>query len=250
LNTCLVIPTYNEKENIRRVVEAIKGVNLHDLTLLFVDDNSPDGTADEIRSVCESEPWVKLLERDAKKGIGSAYTDGFRRALLEERPDVLIEMDADLQHPPQALPALLDAIQRGADVAIASRYTEGGGIEEWGGGRRMLSRGANTFARMILGLKVKDCTSGIRAYRRVAVERIVNSRLPAKGFEFQVATLYLLKTDAKMVEVPYSFGPRRAGKSKLDALDVVRFFVNVVGMSIRGIPEKADSSGTSTKESP
>jgi len=234
LNICLVIPTYNEKANVRPVVEAIKGVNLHNLTLLFVDDNSPDGTGDEIRSIGRTEPWVKLLERDSKKGIGSAYTDGFSLALREEKPDVLIEMDADLQHPPQTLPVLLEAIERGADVAIASRYTKGGGTDQWGGVRRIVSMGANTFARVLLRLKVRDCTSGIRAYRRIAVERIVNSRLPAKGFEFQVATLYLLKTHMKMVEVPYSFGPRREGKSKLGVLDVIRFFFSVVGMSIKG----------------
>jgi dolichol-phosphate mannosyltransferase len=231
-----VVPTYNERENIRPVVEGIKAVGIPDLSLLFVDDSSPDGTGEEIRMVSRDEPWISLLERDSKKGIGSAYTDGFRLALESYDPDVLIEMDADLQHPPQALSGLLNVIRSGADVAIASRYAKGGGIEEWGGGRRMISRGANAYARLLLGLSVRDCTSGIRAYRRSAAERIVRSSLPAKGFEFQVATLYLLKTGMKMVEIPYSFGPRRAGRSKLGIRDVLRFFFSVIVISLRGIP--------------
>jgi len=141
-------------------------------------------------------------------------------------------MDADLQHPPSALPALLKAIEEGADLAIASRYMEGGGVEGWGWGRRLISRGANSYARLMLRLPVMDCTSGFRAYTLETARKVVDASLPAKGFEFQVATLYLLRKGTKMVEVPYRFSPRRRGKSKLGPWDMVRFFLSVFRMAL------------------
>jgi len=231
MKTCIVVPTFNERENVQGLVERVRSVGVPDLNLLFVDDNSPDGTQETIRQISAREPWVKLMARESKKGIGSAYIDGFRYATETLAPDVLVEMDADLQHPPSALPGLLAAIEGGADVAIASRYMEGGGVVGWGRGRRLVSRGANAYARFILGLPVMDCTSGFRAYRRATAARIVGAKLPAKGFEFQVATLYLLRKEAKMVEVPYVFSRRRAGKSKLGVGDMARFFIGVLRLS-------------------
>jgi dolichol-phosphate mannosyltransferase len=228
----VVIPTYNEIENVVPVVSALKATGIDDLVVLFVDDGSPDGTSGEIARVSKTEKWVNLLERDSKKGIGSAYRDGFRYAIERLDPEVLVEMDADLQHPPGALRTLLDAVGGGADVAIASRYMAGGGVEGWGRGRRIVSGGANSLARSLLGLPVRDCTSGFRAYRKDCAERIVNARLPAKGFEFQVATLHLLKDGTRMVEVPYTFTHRKAGKSKLGLTDVARFFLSVLKMSV------------------
>jgi dolichol-phosphate mannosyltransferase len=232
LKPCVVVPTYNERQNVRALVDKVKSVGVPGLTLLFVDDSSPDGTADEIREISLREPWVRILVRDSKKGIGSAYRDGFRHAGETLDPDALVEMDADLQHPPAVLPELLKAIDAGADVAIASRYVPGGGVEGWGRGRRVVSRGANAYARFALRLSVRDCTSGFRAYARGAAATVVESSLPAKGFEFQVATLYLLRKSARMVEVPYTFSYRRAGKSKLGLGDMTRFFFNVLRLSL------------------
>ena len=234
MKTCVVVPTYNEKENVEGLVQRLKSVGVSDLTLLFVDDNSPDGTQEAIREVSKSEPWVFLLAREAKKGIGSAYVDGFRHAAATLDPDILVEMDADLQHPPSALPDLLKAIDGGADVAIASRYMQGGGVVGWGRARRLISKGANAYSRFMLGLPVMDCTSGFRAYTRACAVKVTTARLPAKGFEFQVATLFLLKQGAKMVEVPYVFSPRRAGKSKLGPGDMTRFLAGVAKLSLRG----------------
>ena len=232
MKTCVVVPTYNEKENVGGLVQKVKSLGVANLELLFVDDNSPDGTQEEIRGISASEPWVRLLARESKKGIGSAYCDGFRHAAEALGPDVLVEMDADLQHPPSALPDLLRAIQDGADVAIASRYMQGGGVLGWSMGRRLVSKGANAYARFMLGLPVMDCTSGFRAYTKAMAAKIVGASLPAKGFEFQVATLHLLRKEAKMVEVPYMFSPRRAGKSKLGPGGMARFFIRVLRLSL------------------
>ena len=229
---CVVIPTYNEKENVHALVESIEEARLNDLSVLFVDDSSPDGTAEEVRRVAESRPWVRILVRENKRGIGSAYQDGFKEAILQTRATILVEMDADLQHPASALPELLEAIGRGADVAVASRYVEGGGISGWSRWRRLLSRGANAYARTLLRLQVRDTTSGFRAYTSRAAEELAGPSLPAKGFEFQVAALYHLKRSCKIVEVPYVFVTRKAGKSKLRLWDTLRFFFSVMRISI------------------
>ncbi len=231
---CVVVPTYNERENVRALVQAIEDAHVPRLRLLFVDDSSPDGTAEVVREISESRPWVGLLLRSRKTGIGSAYQDGFRAAIAETDADILIEMDADLQHPPSAIPELIEAIGNGADVALASRYVQGGGISGWGRFRRLVSRVANGYTRFMLGLRARDTTSGLRAYSRRSASAIASANLPAKGFEFQVASLYLLKDQANVVEVPFVFVKRTAGKSKLGVGDMVRFFFAVARMSFSG----------------
>jgi dolichol-phosphate mannosyltransferase len=141
-------------------------------------------------------------------------------------------MDADLQHPPSFIGKLVSAIEGGADVAVASRYIPGGGSTGWSLWRRTVSRGANLYARTLLGLKVKDATSGFKAYSRAAAELMANAGLPTKGFEFQVASIRLLQRSMKIVEVPYTFSARAAGASKLRFTDVVRFFFSVLRMSL------------------
>jgi len=225
---CVVVPTYNEKENIAPLVESLERSDVLGLSLLLVDDSSPDGTSEEVKRLSEGRLWIHLLERPKKMGIGSAYQDGFKAAINSIDPDVLVEMDADLQHPASALPRLVEAVNGGADVVIASRYIPGGGISGWGRLRRVVSRGANAYARTMLRLKVKDATSGYRAFSRAAAEAVARSELPAKGFEFQVATLHLLKDKWRIVEVPFTFTERTAGRSKLGLADVARFFVAVL----------------------
>ncbi|HUI86844.1 MAG TPA: polyprenol monophosphomannose synthase [Nitrososphaerales archaeon] len=225
---CMVIPTYNEKENVGPLLERIGSIRKEGQEVLFVDDSSPDGTADLIREAAGREAWVHLYSRGSKKGIGSAYLEGFQEAIDRLQADVVVEMDADLQHPPEQIPALLQAVEGGADVAIGSRYVKGGGSRGWGSLRKLVSWGANWQARTFLRLGVNDCTSGFRAYRKRAAQKLISARLPATGFEFQVAALFALKTDMKMVEVPYVFDVRTAGKSKLGPKAVVRFFAYVV----------------------
>jgi dolichol-phosphate mannosyltransferase len=229
---CVVVPTDNEKENIEAVVQATKSAGVPGLTLLFVDDSSPDGTADVIGEEMASEPWVKLLRRKSKLGIGTAYQDGFNEAIATLSPNVLVEMDADLQHPPSLIPSLVGAVRAGADVAVGSRYVEGGSAPKWSLWRRTVSRVANAYSRTLLGIPVRDATSGFRAYSVRAAEAVAAADLPARGFEFQVASLHLLKTKMKIVEVPYSFAPRAAGRSKLGLYDMARFSVAVMRMAL------------------
>ena len=228
---CVVVPTYNEKDNVAPLVESIERAGVPDLSMLFVDDSSPDGTSHEVMRLAAVRPWIHLRVRPGKMGIGSAYQDGFREAVESLGPDLMVEMDADLQHPASALPALVAAISNGADVAVCSRYVPGGGISGWGWVRRTVSRGANAYARLMLGLRVKDATSGYRAFSLAAARTIAAAELPVKGFEFQVATLHLLKGRSKIVEVPFTFSVRTAGKSKLGFADVARFFVAVLRMA-------------------
>ena len=229
---CLVIPTYNERENIGALLEALKPVRNPDTAVLFVDDSSPDGTADLIREAATRDPTIRVMVRKEKMGIGSAYQDGFREALNTLSPAIVVQMDADLQHPPSTITGLVKAVSEGADVAIASRYVPGGGSSGWSSGRRLISKGANAYARTLLGLKIRDATSGFRAFSKAATEEIVGSDLPAKGFEFQVATIRILQKKFKIVEVPYTFSTRSAGTSKLGFVDVLRFFFSVIRVSV------------------
>jgi dolichol-phosphate mannosyltransferase len=230
---CLVVPTYNERDNIVPFLGAVRAAHNESLGVLFVDDSSPDGTADVIRSEAAHDPMVNLMVRKEKMGIGSAYQEGFREAINSLSPAVIVQMDADLQHPPSAIASLVAAVEGGADGAVGSRYVSGGGSSGWSRWRRIVSRGANAYARTLLGLKVRDSTSGFRAYRRGAAEVIAKVGLPTKGFEFQVASIRLLQREKmKLVEVPYTFSVRTAGTSKLKFADVVRFFFSVLSLSL------------------
>ncbi|MGD0395662.1 MAG: polyprenol monophosphomannose synthase [Nitrososphaerales archaeon] len=229
---CAVVPTYNERENIERLVEEVRGAAISGLTLLFVDDTSPDGTGDVIREISSRDPSVKLLVRRRKTGIGSAYQDGFRKAISSVAPDIIIEMDADLQHPPSAIRDLVRAVQAGADVAVGSRYIAGGGVSGWSLWRRTVSKGANAYARTMLRIKVRDATSGFRAYTKAKAEQIADTAMPAKGFEFQVASLHLLRNGSRFTEVPYTFAARAAGKSKMGLTDIARFFFSVIRIAL------------------
>ena len=233
MKICLVVPTYNERDNIAPFLGAVRAVCDQSVSVLFVDDSSPDGTADVIRGEAAHDPMVNLMVRKEKMGIGSAHQDGFREALKSLSPAIIVQMDADLQHPPSAIASLVAAVEGGADVAIASRYIPGGGSSGWSRWRRIVSRGANAYARTLLGLKVRDATSGFRAYGKAAAEVIAKVGLPTKGFEFQVASIRLLQREKmKLVEVPYTFSVRSAGTSKLKFADVVRFFFSVLSLSL------------------
>ena len=232
--TCIVIPTYNERDNIEPLVTALEGERIPGLRVHFVNDSSPDGTSEAIRSAAASRPWVALLQRGGKQGIGSAYQEGFRKALSDAGTEVVLEMDSDLQHPAAAVPDLLRALGQGADVAVGSRYVTGEGIPRWSLFRRWVSKGANAYARWVLGLGVRDATSGLRAYRRSAAEAIAGASLPAKGYEFQVASLYCLKGDYRIAEVPFVFGSRAAGESKLGVADGLRFLFAVPRIALWG----------------
>jgi len=234
----VVVPTYNEKENIeefRRRLEPVLESMGGRMTVLFVDDNSPDGTGAEIRRLMQSTPEFRLLERDEKKGLGTAYLEGFRRALESLDPDMVVEMDADLQHPPEVLEALVDKVASGgADVAIASRHVTGGSFKSMNWRRRTISKGASWFSRTVLGLGVKDTTAGFKALRKSAVECLLAHPPRSTGFIFQVESLYILKKNGfKMVEIPFTFEERATGASKMGGGEVWEFFLGVLSIRFR-----------------
>ncbi len=226
----IVIPTYNEAENVRWLVPAIldslEGAGWR-AVVLVVDDSSPDGTADVVRGIATLRPGIDLLQRPGKLGIGSAYIDGFRRALEEYGwAEYVCEMDADGSHPPETLLEMLEhAEHSGADVVIGSRYVPGGGWVEGPIHRVLVSRGANLLARISTGVEVRDATSGFRVIRTSALRRVID-RLNAlwSGYIFQVQLLYLLhEAGCRIEEHPLRFLPRRAGKSKLGTCEIARY---------------------------
>lgn len=235
MNACVVVPTYNERQNIRPLVERLRKVGVPGLQVLFVDDSSPDGTADAIREEMSRNPSVHLLLRAGKKGIGSAHVEGFAEA-MKFGSDVLVEMDADLQHPPEKIPELIASLGPVADVAVASRKVAGGGTLGWSIWRRTVSWGANFYARVLLGIPVKDCTSGFRALSKAAAQALVGSDVQTSEFVFQVASLYLLKRRGmRMAEVPFIFGERTAGESKLGSGEIIKFFFGVLKVRMSSI---------------
>ena len=234
----VVVPTYNEKENIgefkRRLAPVLQSMGSR-MTVLFVDDNSPDGTGKEIRGQMETTPAFRLLEREGKKGLGTAYLDGFRQVMEDKDTDIVVQMDADLQHPPEILESLVASVASGgADVAIASRHVKGGSFKGLNWRRRMISKGASWLSRTILGLSVKDTTTGFKALRRGAVECLLAHPPRSSGFIFQVESLYIMKENGmKMVEIPFTFEERAKGASKMGGGEIWGFLVGVLSIRFR-----------------
>jgi dolichol-phosphate mannosyltransferase len=234
----VVVPTYNERENIQefgRRLEPVLESMAGRASVLFVDDNSPDGTAAEIRSMMKGRPEFRLLLREGKKGLGTAYIEGFQRVVEETDPEVVVQMDADLQHPPEILRSLVDEVASGrADVAIASRHVKGGSFMGLNWRRRRISKGASWLARTILALGVHDTTTGFKALNRGAVECLLAHPPRSIGFIFQVESLYILKKNGfKMVEVPFKFEERAKGASKMGTGEIWEFFVGVLSIRFR-----------------
>jgi dolichol-phosphate mannosyltransferase len=216
----VVIPTYNESENIERMLRRIHEC-LPRAGVLVVDDGSPDGTAGLVTAVAAEQPDVHLLARTAKSGLGSAYRAGFAWG-LEHGYDAFVEIDADFSHDPAALPSLVAPLEEGFDVSIGSRYIEGGSIPNWAWHRHLLSRGGNLYADVVLGLGVADSTAGYRAYSARVLRLLDLDRIRAEGYGFQIEMTYRAKQHgAAITEVPISFVDRAAGESKMSSVIVV-----------------------------
>jgi dolichol-phosphate mannosyltransferase len=232
LRVVIVIPTYNESENVQalvpQVVKSCDGMRDVQIAILIVDDESPDGTAAAVRNMQSTIVDLHMIS-GKKTGLGAAYIRGMQFALASLAADVIFEMDADFSHNPLDVPRLLGALQAGADVVIGSRYVPGGSIPEtWGLLRKMNSRVGNLVARWIAGLyPVHDCTAGFRAIRSDILRRVRLDRLGVQGYAFQVALLHELKVlGARIVEVPVEFVDRTRGESKLGLSDIVEFVIN------------------------
>jgi dolichol-phosphate mannosyltransferase len=208
------LPTYNERDNLGPIVEAILAADPR-VDVLVVDDSSPDGTGQLADAIAAREKRVQVLHRAKKEGLGKAYLAAFRWA-LERGYAYVLEMDADFSHDPKVLPRLLDAVQDGADVALGSRYVEGGGTVNWGVGRKIISRGGSLYARSILGLQVRDLTGGFKCFRRQVLEAIELDAVQSSGYAFQIELTYrAVKRGFRVKEVPITFEDRRVGQSKM-----------------------------------
>jgi dolichol-phosphate mannosyltransferase len=210
----LVLPTYNEAANIEAFVAAARAKLPSSAQILIVDDSSPDGTGEIADRIAAGEEGVAVLHRPRKEGLGPAYVAGFCRALAEGA-GLVLEMDSDFSHDPAYLPRLLEAAQC-ADLVLGSRYVEGGGVTEWTALRRAISRGGSTYARLVLGLGVRDLTGGFKCFRREVLEAIDLDSVQSRGYAFQVELTYRAsRLGFKVVEVPIVFRDRRAGSSKM-----------------------------------
>jgi dolichol-phosphate mannosyltransferase len=235
--TWVILPTYNEAENLppisAAILEALPGV-----TLLVVDDSSPDGTGDIADRLAAADPRVRVKHRTLKQGLGKAYLDGFGVALAGGA-QVVVQMDADWSHSPASLPSLVAPIVDGtADLVIGSRYTKGGAVEDWGIVRRIISRGGSMFAKIVLSLKPSDLTGGFKAWRASTLASVPFDGVRAGGYVFQIEMTYRAsRLGARVAEVPITFKDRRVGQSKMSRRIVVEALFVVIGLrwdEIRG----------------
>ncbi|MBI1345403.1 glycosyltransferase [bacterium] len=226
----ITLCTYNERENITRLIPAIRDtVPVADL--LIVDDNSPDGTATFVQSYQQHDPRVKLLLRHEKAGLGAATLAGFETG-IEQGYDWLINMDADFSHPPDVLPRLLAAMPDG-DVIIASRYVTGGGITGWPWFRHLMSRGINFFTWFWLGIRAWDCSGAYRAYRVSRLQEIDFQRFRSRGYAFQEEMLYRCqRAGCRIQEIPFVFVDREVGQSKINSWEVVRALWDIAALGV------------------
>jgi dolichol-phosphate mannosyltransferase len=215
----LILPTYNEAENIRAIVtsaaEVLAGAAPDGFRVLVVDDGSPDGTGEIADELAAEHAWMEVLHRSEKNGIGPAYLAGFRRA-LDGGAGYVMEMDSDFSHDPADLARLLEAARGEADLALGSRYVPGGAVSDWGLLRRFISEGGSTYARWVLGLKVRDLTGGFKCFRREVLEAIHFDSVRSHGYAFQVELTYrAVRAGFRVVEVPIVFRDRQHGQSKM-----------------------------------
>ena len=230
----IVTPTYNERENLARFLAGVFEV-LPRAHVLVVDDASPDGTGDLAEELAADDERVQVLHRPGKLGLGTAYLDGFRWGLAEGF-DVFFEMDTDLSHDPRYLPDFLDALADGADLVIGSRNVPGGGVEGWGLGRHVLSKGGSLYSRTWLGLPVQDLTSGYKAFRRAVLEKLALESVSSNGYSFQIELTYRAALAGCTVrEVPIIFVDRRAGHSKMSRRIVAEAVLMVPVLRLRAL---------------
>jgi len=246
VTTWIILPTYNEIENLPWISEAILAV-LPDATVLVVDDDSPDGTGRLADELAANDPRIRVRHRVAKQGLGPAYLDGFGVALAG-RADVIVQMDADGSHDPTALPSLIRPVLDGdADLVVGSRYIAGGQVEDWPASRRLISRSGSLFARVVLGLRQHDLTGGFKAWRASTLSAIPFDGINAGGYVFQIEMTYRAsRSGARIREVPITFRDRVAGKSKMSRRIIVEALVIVVQLRLSSFNRKSESGQTDT----
>ena len=236
MRAMVCLPTYNERENLEPMVRALgEQLDLERDQVLVIDDNSPDGTGEAADALAAELAWVEVLHRPAKAGLGPAYIAGFRRALAAGA-ELVLEIDCDFSHDPKDVPRLIATCEGGADLALGSRWVQGGGTVNWGTGRTLVSRGGSLYARAILGVDVRDLTGGFKCFRRAVLAQIDLDAIAAKGYGFQIETTFrALRAGFKVVEIPITFVDRRVGESKMDGSIVVEAMLQVPALRYRAL---------------
>jgi dolichol-phosphate mannosyltransferase len=230
--TLVILPTYDERVTIETVLRGVMAAG-PGVDALVVDDSSPDGTAEVVRALMAAEPRIRLVERPRRQGLASAYLEGFSTA-LEEGYDLVVEMDSDLSHDPAELPSLLDAARTGADMAIGSRYVPGGSVSNWSPARVALSKAGNLYARIALGIPIRDATSGFRVYRHDLLRELTGRPLRSEGYGFQIElALRAYRQGWAVAERPITFREREHGRSKLSRQIVLEALWLVARWGIR-----------------
>jgi dolichol-phosphate mannosyltransferase len=236
MRAIVCLPTYNERENLEPMVRALgEQLDTSRDRVLVIDDNSPDGTGETADALAAELPWVEVLHREGKEGLGPAYVAGFRRALAEGA-ELVLEVDCDFSHDPKDVPRLIATCEAGADLALGSRWVEGGGTVNWGRGRTIVSRGGSLYARTILGVGIRDLTGGFKCFRRAVLETIDLAGIAAKGYGFQIETTYrVIRAGFSVAEIPITFVDRRVGESKMDGSIVVEAMLQVPALRWRAL---------------
>jgi dolichol-phosphate mannosyltransferase len=215
MRATICLPTYNERENLPRMIEALLLVLREGDRVLVIDDSSPDGTGEIADALAAAHPFVDVLHRREKEGLGRAYIAGFHRALADGA-ELVLEMDCDFSHDPADVPRLIEAAEDGADLVLGSRYVPGGGTRNWGLVRRLISRGGSVYTALFLRMGVKDPTGGFKCFRRAVLERLDLDAITPRGYAFQIETTYRVKQAGfKVVEIPITFIDRVVGQSKM-----------------------------------
>ncbi len=234
----IIIPTYNEIENIELIINTVLALDIN-YHILIVDDGSPDGTGDKVKELQAGQSSrLHLIERAGKQGLGTAYITGFKYG-IDKSYDYIIEMDADFSHDPNEVPNLIKACNQGADVSVGSRYIKGGGIKDWGKDRLILSYGASLFVRAITWMPIRDTTAGFVCYSRNVLETIDLDKVQFKGYAFQIEMKYTaFRLGFKIVEIPIIFKERELGESKMDSSIIKEAVAGVIGMRLRSYKPK------------
>jgi dolichol-phosphate mannosyltransferase len=231
VHATVCLPTYNERENLERMVRAL---GKHGVSVLVIDDNSPDGTGELADRLAHELPYVEVIHRDRKEGLGPAYLAGFRRALADGA-ELILEMDCDFSHDPADVPRLIGATEN-ADLALGSRYVPGGSVRNWGLVRRAVSAGGSLYARLLLGVGVRDLTGGFKCYRRAVLETIDLDAITSRGYAFQIETTYrALRAGFRVVEVPITFVDRERGGSKMSRSIVLEGIWKVPALRVKAL---------------
>jgi len=235
MNATVCLPTYNEIENLEPMVRALGEVLRQDDRVLVIDDGSPDGTGELADRLAAELPFVGVLHRTEKEGLGPAYIAGFRRALADGA-ELVLEMDCDFSHDPAAVPRLIAAAEGGADLVLGSRYIPGGSIPNWGRVRRFISLGGNIYAQLWLGSRLRDLTGGFKCFRAPVLETIDLDAISARGYAFQIETTYrVIRADFTVVEVPIAFSDRELGHSKMNGAIVLEAIWRVPLLRLRAL---------------